>query len=171
MIDLETSVQQFLALGRDVQRGGNNAEEALGRLVHWYCSTRIDGAELDDDGDMLLLQWGSMQPWSFTEPTDLRQVERHEPAWEQTNYLFIDLTRQVFANPPGSKKEFDDAAVQMGMTFYYQPGAPEVQGSNIWIPTPTEAPAQLASFRAVPFVSSWLTEPPVRTVVTVSPCG
>lgn len=172
MIDFETSVQHFLALGREIQDDGNNAEEALSRLVNWYCATRIYDANLEDDADMLLLQWGSMAPWGFTEPTDLRQLQPHElPRGEQTNHLFIDLTRQVFAEPPGSEKEFDDTAVQMGITFYYQPGAPEMRGSHIWVPDPIEAPARVTEFRAAPFVTSWLAAPPVRTVVTVSPCG
>jgi hypothetical protein len=172
MIDLETSIHEFLNLGRDLQRSHSSAEDALMRLVDWYASTRIEDAELDEDGDMLLLQWGSTKPFRFTEPTDLRQVGDHEMGLrEETNYLFIDLTRQVFARAPGSEAEFDDSAVQMSITLCYQPGAPDHEGSDIWIPTPGDVEASLAKFRSVPLVSALLSKPVARTVVTVGLCG
>jgi hypothetical protein len=61
ILDFEASVECFLALGRELQRAQPlTAEHALREFVGWYTSTRIHGAELDKDGDMLLLQWGAI---------------------------------------------------------------------------------------------------------------
>jgi hypothetical protein len=173
MVDFETSIQQFLDLGRKLQSVSlMTAEDALQKLASWYEATRIQGAQLDHDGDMLLLQWGSTKPFRFAEPTDLRQFRQYDMNfWDSTNYLFIDLTRQVFARDAGADIEFDDAAVQMSITLCYEPGVPEQRGCDIWVPTPDDLASCLAKFRAVPFVKTWSSKPAVRTVVTVGRCG
>jgi hypothetical protein len=173
MIDFETSIQHFLDLGHKLQSIPLvTAEDALEALVIWYRSFRIQGAEIDHDGDMLLLQWGTTRPFRFTEPTDLRQFQQYDRSfWDSTNYVFIDLTRQVFVQAGKEDSEFDDAAVQMSITLCYEPDAPEQQGSDIWIPTPNDIDPSLAKFRAVPLVGNWWSKPAVRIVVTVGRCG
>jgi hypothetical protein len=143
----------------------------LDDLLRWYRSSRILGAELDDDGDMLLLQCGSTRPFRFTEPTDIRKLRDDDrPFSEVTYYSYIDLTRQVFANKDGDL-EFDDTAVHMSITLLYEPDRQDEPGSDVWVSTPEHIEASVEKFGSLPFVKEWLLRPALRTVVTVDLCG
>jgi hypothetical protein len=172
-LEFEGGIEHFLAWGRDLQkRKSMTAEDALAELAHWYRSTRIRGAEIEEDGDMLLLQWGDTQPCKLNEPTDLRKLSRDDSSiWDTTRYLYIDLTRQVFVQNEDHSAEFDDVAVHMSITLLYEP-APHVQdGSYIYIPSPDDIETHVLQFRAVPFVRDRLCRLTSRSVVTVGHCG
>jgi hypothetical protein len=173
MIEFEASIERFLWLGRELQKVPSlTAARALDDLLSWNRSSRILGAELDDDGDMLLLQCGSTRRFRFTELTDLRKLgDGDRPFSEAAYYSFIDLTRQVFASDKDSKLEFDDVAVQMSVTLLYGPGREDERGSDVWVWTPEHIEAGVEKFSSLPFVKEWLTRPALRTVITVDPCG
>lgn len=173
MLDFDASIECFLALGRELQRAHPpTAEHALNELVGWYRTSRIHGAELAQDGDMLLLQWGEIKPLKFTEPTDLRRFESIDMTlFEPNSYRYIDLTRQVFASTSRPEAEFDDEGVQMSITLLYELSSDSQRGSNIWVPTPADIELSMRKFHSVPFVQACVTEPSLRAVVSVSHCG
>ena len=172
ILEFEAAIECFLALGREIQMARPlTAEHALKQLVDWYKSSRIHGSELEQDGDMLLLQWGEIRPLRFIEPTDLRRFENiNMTFFEPTSYRYIDLTRQVFA-PTDPAAEFDDEAVQMSISLLYEPGLDNQGGSNIWIPTPADIELRIPGIHSVPFVKERRVGPSVRAVVSVSHCG
>jgi hypothetical protein len=56
-IDFETAIAHFLMLGRRLQETKvSTGEGVLDALIVWYRDSRIDGATIDGDADMLLLQ-------------------------------------------------------------------------------------------------------------------
>lgn len=173
VLDFEVGIEHFLTWGRDLQkRKAMTAEDALNELAHWYQSTRIRGAEVQEDGDMLLLQWGDIQPCKLTEPTDLRKLPRDDSSiWDTTRYLYIDLTRQVFAQNDDNSAEFDDVAVHMSITLLYEPAAHAQNGSYIFIPSPNDVETHVLKFRTVPFVREKLCTLTSRVTVTVGHCG
>ena len=53
---LDEAVQEFLSIGRRQQtRSPLTGQQVLDAMCDWYRNVRIDGAELDADGDMLML--------------------------------------------------------------------------------------------------------------------
>jgi hypothetical protein len=172
-LDFEVGIEHFLTWGRDLQkRTSMTAEDALTELVRWYQSTRIRGAQVQEDGDMLLLQWGDIQPCKLLEPTDLRKFSSDDfSIWDTTRYLYIDLTRQVFAQKDDYSAEFDDVAVHMSITLLYEPAAHPQEGSYIYIPSPEDVETHALTFRTVPFVRERLCTSTSRVVVTVGHCG
>ncbi len=172
-IEFETAIAEFLSLGRRLQAMDPlTAEIVLGELTRWYRSTRIAGAELEDDADMVLLQWGKTRPLDVGEPSDLREPSRGNlvrPAEREFKYL--DFTRQIFAAGENDDAEFDDLAVQMCITLCYGPADGKEQGSNLWICTPDDIDRDTTEFRAVPFVTPFLHAPAKRAVIFVERCG
>lgn len=98
--DAQASFATFLVHGGsgpdDVGAAG-----AVAAMIDWYALERAtDAAPPDDDGDMLLFQWG---------PYD----------WGQGRFFEIDITRQLVL----ASEVDDDAIMQLSFTFRYTPGA------------------------------------------------
>lgn len=86
-VGLETSVSDFLALGRRLLSFQPlTGEHVLGELIAWYKDSRIIGASLDENADMMLLQWGEIRPVDLTEPTDLRAVSDGKIQFLESKY-------------------------------------------------------------------------------------
>jgi len=116
-VDLETAIQQFLDTARDLQAASTlTAETVLQRVIQLYRDVRINGAAIDSDGDMLLLQWGSTIPLVADKPMDLRSASDEDIAFEASEQQYIDLTRQVFAAGDDEDADFDDSAVHLSTT-------------------------------------------------------
>ena len=171
-VDLETSVSDFLALARRLLSFQPlTGEHVLGELIAWYKDSRMTGAPLDEDADMLLLQWGESRPLDLTEPTDLRAVSDGNIQFMEKRYQYLDFTRQVFANNEEKSLEFNDVAVQMSITLCYEPSIGSEPNSNLWIDMPDEIERGLSQYRATPFVGILLGIPAWRATVTVDHCG
>src|SRR5574340_4636 len=119
ILDLETSAIDFLALGRRLLSFDQlTAEQVLGEFIAWYTNTRIAGALLAEDGDMLLLEWGETQPFDLKDPADLRRLKDDPIRLIDEYFPYLDFTRQVFVNNEEKSLEFDDVAVQMRVTLF-----------------------------------------------------
>jgi hypothetical protein len=170
-VDLETSIVDFLVLGRHLEGPPwLTGERILKEFTTWYSQIRVVGAVLTEDADMLLLQWGAMRPLELSEPTDLRRVGSADIRFAEEAVRFLDFTRQVFAMTE-SDTEFDDAAVQMSLTLCYGLATGEEPHANVWVPNPDTLANGLRAVTAEPYVRDLLTAVPVRLVVTVSYCG
>ena len=78
-----------------------SVRDGFGRMIEFYRTHRIDGAEDESrDGDMLLLQWGTYD-------------------WGQGPSFQLNLTRQLVF-PIG---EMDQELWQLLLTFHYEPGS------------------------------------------------
>ena len=88
MIDLETSIKDFLTLGRQLQSlEPLIGEHVLNELIAWYKESRITGTSLTEDGDMLLLQWGVTRPLDIIEPTDMRGIGDEKIKFSDSKFL------------------------------------------------------------------------------------
>lgn len=171
-IDLETAVQQFLDTAREMQADAAlTAEVVLQRVIKNYRDVRIDGAELDSDGDMLLLQWGAGSQLASDAPMDCRTAADDDAAFEDSKRQYIDFTRQVFAAGDDDDAEFDDLAVQLSLTLVYGPATGNEPSSNQWIGDLRRIDREIAKFTSDPFVQSLLATPATRLVATVQHCG
>jgi hypothetical protein len=170
-VDLETAISDFLSLGRRLQAAGPlTGERVLQELTGWYRDVRIEGAALDEDGDMLLLQWGATRPLLFSEPTDLRP-RRANLKFGTKDLQYLDFTRQVFAAGGDEDADFDDAAVQMSITLSYGPAEGTEKSANLWVNTPDDTDDGAREFHNTPFVRSLLQAPAQSVAVTVGYCG
>lgn len=171
-VDLETSVLDFLALGKQLLSFEPlTGEHALSKLLAWYRDNRVLGTPPDENADVILLQWGAIQPLELVEPIDLRTVGEGTLHSLELKYQYLDFTRQVFANNEEKSLEFDDVAVQMSMTLFYEPSNGNEPNSNLWIEMPTEIEQGVAIFRATPFVGMLVNRPVGRATFTVDYCG
>lgn len=179
-VDLETSVSDFLSLGKQLLTSGTlTGDHALRELLAWYKKSRVLGASVDENADMVLLQWGAEEPGSLTEPVDLRTTEPVDlRTVDEKNlfssglkYQYLDFTRQVFANNEEKSLDFDDVALQMSITLYFQPATGREPNSNLWIEMPTEIEQGAAKFRETPFVATLLNSPAWRATCKVENCG
>ena len=87
--------------------------DGLAAMLELYKTVRVSDCTLDDDGDMLLFQWGTYD-------------------WGKGPYFEIDLTRQ-FAPDGGA----DDDIWQLSLTFLFWPTRSLVAGHR-WCARPTE---------------------------------
>jgi len=87
-------------------------------MLDFYRDVRAQGVDLDDDGDMLLFQWGTYD-------------------WDGTGRTFqCDITRQFIKAGSGG----DDSMTQLSFTFHFQP-SPEfekIAKGNKWCSVPKE---------------------------------
>jgi len=171
-VDLEASVSDFLSLGKQLlSLKPLTGEDVLRELLGWYQDDRVLGAQLDENADMLLLQWGAIRPLNNTDPLDLRTVSESMLHSFESEYQYLDFTRQVFANNEEKNLEFDDVAVQMSMTLFYEPSTGSEPNSNLWIQMPSEIGQGVAKFRSTPFVKMLLNIPVWHATFTVDNCG
>lgn len=171
-VDFETSISDFLALGRRLQAlqsltGGRVLDE----ITIWYHDNRIIEAAVEDSEDMLLLQWGVAWPYNISEPTDLRKLDDNQVVDFHTDFRYLDFTRQVFPSGGDRNADFDSSAVQMSITLYYDPATGDEPSSNLWIDKPDDIARGTSEFCLVPFVSALLTTPAQRAAIYVGYCG
>ena len=120
--DAETALRRHLTsvgLGLD----GVDAPTVMTAMMDWYAQERAgDAAPIEDDGDMLLFQWG-------------------ERDWGAGRHFEYDLTRQLVRQ----EDQEDEGILQLSMTFRY-PISDRTAGlgsGHRWC----GSPAQLARFR------------------------
>src|SRR6185295_268715 len=93
--------------------------EAITAMCGFYAEQRAEGADLDQDGDMLLYQWGVY-------------------GWDEPETFQVDITRQFMVTG-------EDEPYQLQLICYYKPtdAFRKISASNQWCPSPGE----LAQFR------------------------
>jgi hypothetical protein len=171
-IDLETSISDFLTLGRQLQSlKPLLGERVLNELIAWYRESRITGTSLIEDGDMLLLQWGVTRPLDIIEPTDMRGIDDGKIKFSDSKFQYMSFTRQVFANHVNKGVEFDDVAIQMSITLCYETTAEKEKSDSLWIETPDDIERGEEKFRSTPFVNLLMKTPASRVEIITEHCG
>ena len=89
-------------------------------MLAFYREERAEGCPLEDDGDMLLFQWGTYN-------------------WGQGEWFDLNITRQLISGESGE----DEDIWQLSLTFKYKPtSALRMLGSeNRWCEKSEELPA------------------------------
>jgi hypothetical protein len=172
MIDLEASIKDFLALGRQLQSlRPLTGEKVLDELFAWYKGNRITGTSLVKDEDMLLLQWGVTRPLDILEPTDMRGIGDEEINYSNSRFQYLNFTRQVFPSNGNKDVEFDDVAIQMSITLCYGATVENENSDGLWIETPNDLEHGEEKFRSTPFVNLLLKAPVSRVQIIAEHCG
>ena len=93
-------------------------KDVIGAMTDFYRSHRADDCELDQDGDMLLFQWGTYD-------------------WGQGRWFEFNITRQ-FMLTEGE----DEGIFQLSVTLKYSPAAEfdALLSGNQWCHCPSELP-------------------------------
>lgn len=169
-IEQETAIQRFLDIARSWQSRRTSVMGVLEEFTNFYRDTRIDGAAIEADGDMLLLQWGADSHLMLAEPADLRDMTDDDLQFDEQESRYLDFTRQVMVNNE-EETDFDDSAIQLSITFVFEKADGNEKSGNLWIPGPKEMEAGLQKFKATPFVVELLAKKPTRMVATVGLCG
>lgn len=115
-MNLETIQAKIAALPGNVR---DSPERLFPVICELYRSVRIEGVSLEDDGDMLLFQWGTND-------------------WGQGANFELDLTRQVI--PAGVE---DPPIMQLRYTYQYAAASfSDIDAGNRWC----SSPGNLAEF-------------------------
>lgn len=171
-IDFEGAIKEFLAWGERLHSSQPlTGQQVLAELIEWYRDTRIQDAALDSNGDMLLFQWGAYNVFNLSGPTDLRSPSDGGIGFLEEKRVYLDFTRQVSPVGDSDELEFDDLAVQMSISLYFQLADGSEPNANLWIETTGELEEQLAAFKSIPFVQSYLTIPSQIVTIWVGGCG
>jgi hypothetical protein len=95
------------------------AEAGLEAMLRFYEQIRVEDCALEDDGDMLLFQWGLYD-------------------WGEGLHFELGVTRQVIL----PDEEDDDAIWQLQLTYRYSPtdALRSVGNGNRWCGNPAEIP-------------------------------
>jgi hypothetical protein len=112
---LDQDFQRFLQT-RDTDMRTLSPPTGLEAMLAFYRDVRADGCDLEQNGDMLLYQWGT-----------------HD--WGQGPHFELDITRQLILEPGE-----DENIWQLSLTFTFPPSdSLQALGSgNRWCPSPTE---------------------------------
>ncbi len=101
----------------DTPMGSLTPAQGIRIMLDFYRDVRADGCELDEDGDMLLFQWGTSE------------------CGDSESFQF-DITRQFIL----VESEDDDAMSQLSFTFHFTPSAElaKLEDGNQWCSTPDD---------------------------------
>ncbi len=122
------------------------ARQGIDAMLAFYADQRADGVHVDEDGDMLLFQWGV---YSFSGP----------PTFQ------LNLTRQ-FILPD------EDEPYQLSLTFHHAPSdqMKALKSGNRWCHSTDGLPEFRTFIDSSAAVAVALGLKPIRVDLTFSPC-
>lgn len=136
-IDLESSISDYLNRSKRLFETPFTAQDIFEDFAELYIKQRIDGALLDSDGDMILVEWGQMKKREPCDsgPIDHRQYNggSRKIQWSGDKFPYIGMTRQVHISTE-DPDDFDGNAIAMYMTMHFEPG--DFESGNHWIDVP-----------------------------------
>ncbi|MGE4190150.1 MAG: hypothetical protein AB7G12_09635 [Thermoanaerobaculia bacterium] len=136
---LEQVVKAMLAIAPELRA---SPDVLFPVVLELYGRERIDRTAIDEDGDMLLFQWGVFD-------------------WGDGRRFEIDLSRQAII-PEDDDEEADQEIQQLRCTFRYEPEQfEELLSGNRWCQTPDD----LDAFRAFVLGSEALRRASLQTAV------
>lgn len=95
------------------------------RMLEFYRNVRADNCRFDEDGDILLFQWGTFD-------------------WGKGPWFEFDITRQFIVTD--SQNDDDSVLTQLSLTFYFPPEEFNgIKSDNRWC----ENPNALADFESL----------------------
>jgi hypothetical protein len=172
------SQEEAIHLFRDMVKPSLDAlpgkvDRILEDFVKFYQETRVEGADLDADGDMLLLEWGSNCPHLIKKFVDFRENGGDEVDFAEDEFQWLGLTRQIFEGSDDPEAEFDDEAVGLCIFIYFKKAtdADDEAGDNLWVNAPDQLAARLKEFKQNPYVASLLKSKPTKITAFVSSIG
>ena len=110
--------EQHLSLGGRAA-SAITVSEGVEAMLAFYASERCEECVLEEDGDMLLFQWGTY-------------------TWGDSTHFELDITRQLMLSDSD-----DEGILQLSLTFRFLPAAElnALGSGNEWCDTPFGLPA------------------------------
>lgn len=167
-IDLETCIEEFLVRGKELLNTTPTAQQIFEEVTARYRNQRIEGAEVDYDGDLLLLEWGISRLMQTPEPKDLRDLGDGEPEWYADGVPGFSMARQVHVET-GNDDDFDGKAIAMHIELGFSSG--ELKSSEHWIESPEDIEAGFVVIQNNESLYSFWTMPASRVAVFVGTVG
>jgi len=112
IIDQETTIKEFLDRSRQLMRHPLTIATVVDYMTSNYRDQRVDGANVDSSGDMLLLEWGSARLLQTAEPIDFRGSQDSGTPTYTGEVTHFAITRQVHVDT-GGPDDFDGNAISM----------------------------------------------------------
>lgn len=125
---------------------------------------------LEEDGDMLLLEWGATKPMELSRPTDMRGEGRVRPRFLQARHRYLGFTRQVRPLGADEQDEFDDSAVVMCVHLASELADGSESSGNTWIHSPESMDDEIRDFMN-PYVTQLISKPASMVWVFACYCG
>ena len=121
--DVLSGFRQY-AIIRGVAVDQLSATQSIDLMVSFYREVRVDGCDFDNDGDMLLFQWGSYD-------------------WGEGESFHYNITRQLILTPDDDQ-DLDSFLGQLSLTLKYEPvtALKTIVAGNRWC----QHPGELADF-------------------------
>jgi hypothetical protein len=131
-------------------------EDILSAFFAFYCDTRVEGADLEEEGDMILLEWGANCPHLIHSFMDFRESGGEEVDFDEHEYEWIGLTRQIQVG--GGEEEEEGEAMGLCLFLYFSPAKEEDEenGGSLMIPTPEALRPKLKEWKQSPYVARLL---------------
>lgn len=170
-VSLEEAVQRFRELCLPALKSpATSTADLLASFFDFYCTTRVEGAEMAKEGDMVLLEWGANCPHLIHNFVDFRDLEDEEVDFEEQEYEWIGLTRQLTVE---EDPEEEEEILGLCLFLYFGPAREDENelGGSLWIPTPAALRARLTEWKKNPYVHRLLRLRPAKVTAFVSSVG
>ncbi len=170
-VSLEEAVERFRELCLPVLKNpATPVTDLLANFFDFYCTTRVEGAELEEEGDMVLLEWGANCPHLIKNFVDFRDLEDEEVDFDEDEYEWIGLTRQITIEE-GEEQEEETLGLCLFLYFGRARDEEEELGGSLWIPTPEALRTRLMEWKKNPYVHRLLRQRPSKITAFVSSVG
>lgn len=169
-VSLEEAVQRFRELCLPFLKSpAPPSADLLAGFFDFYCSTRVEGAELEEEGDMVLLEWGANCPHLIKNFVDFRDLDE-EVDFEEQEYEWIGLTRQLTVE---EGEEQEEEMLGLCLFLYFGPAhdTDDELGGSLWIPTPQVVRTKLTEWKKTPYIHRLLKLRPSKITAFVSSVG
>ncbi len=138
------SINDYVSFLSELSNKKVSALGYISAVLNEYKIERIEGTNLDSDGDMLLLQW--------------RQSDED---------IEVMITRQVVQDENGTI-EFDDCAVQINFVLYFKNDDNVFKAGNTWIDNPTQLKDKVSAIIEINELKPQLHKTPYKVIVNYS---
>ncbi len=144
-ISLENAVSKFSQLTKPFLSADAEPRFLIETVTNFYRDFRIARTEIEADGDMLLLEWGTNRPNLTSEFTDFRDLSGEKIKFDPRKFQWLGVTRQIFA-AEAEETEFDDEAIALSLSLFFEEASGGEPSSNLWIANPNELGFKLEEF-------------------------
>ncbi len=148
-----------------------DVQAVIQQFANFYQENRVAGASLKDDGDMLLLEWGSCEPLRLNKVTDLRTLDDDEVQFEEKSYRWLGLTRQIFTGADDEEADFDEQAFTLYIAFFFGPAKEDEPSGELWISKPAEISKNLKKLLKDKYVAQLLKSKLTRLNICIDAAG
>ncbi len=128
-------------------------------VANFYRDFRVADASIETDGDMLLLEWGTTKPNLISDFTDFRFLTDDDINFDEREFQWLGLTRQIFASE-NDEAEFDDEAIALCAYLFFNEKFGGEPSANLWVSDPGELNDKLKEFLQNPFVENLVNSEP-----------